>query len=51
MSTTSYLKSQEIERRQEVGEGEQRGIGERMDEIERRLARVEEKVGPLSVAA
>ena len=43
VSTTSYLKSQEVERRQEFDEGEQRRLSERMDEFERRLSDLEEK--------
>jgi len=44
LGTTNALKSQELERRQEFGEGEQRRIRERMDELERRLSKVEEKI-------
>jgi hypothetical protein len=44
LGTTNSLKSQEFERRYEFSEGEQRRLRDRMDEFERRLARVEEKV-------
>jgi uncharacterized protein YdcH (DUF465 family) len=45
LGTTSSLKSQHIERRYEFSEGEQRRLGERMDEFERRLSKVEDKLG------
>ena len=44
LGTTNSLKSQEFERRYEFSEGEQRRLRDRMDEFERRLARVEEKI-------
>ncbi len=44
LGTTNSLKSQEFERRHEFSEGEQRRMSERMDEFERRLTRVEEKI-------
>jgi hypothetical protein len=44
LGTTNALKSQELERRQEFGEGEQRRMRDRMDEFERRLARIEDKL-------
>lgn len=44
LGTTNSLKSQEFERRYEFSEGEQRRLRDRMDEFERRLARVEDKI-------
>jgi hypothetical protein len=44
LGTSNQLKSQEFERRYEFSEGEQRRMTERMDELERRLTKVEEKV-------
>jgi hypothetical protein len=44
LSTTNYLRMREFDQRHEMSEGEQRGIKERMDELERRLAKVEEKI-------
>jgi hypothetical protein len=44
LGTANHLKSQEFERRHEFSEGEQRRIRDRMDEFERRLTRVEDKI-------
>jgi len=44
LGTTNRLKSQEFERRHEFNEGEQRRMSERMDEFERRLTKVEDKL-------
>jgi hypothetical protein len=43
LGTTNSLKSQELERRYEFSEGEQRRLRERMDEFESRLSKVEKK--------
>jgi hypothetical protein len=44
LSTTNYLRMREFDQRHEMSEGGQQRIKERMDEFERRLAKVEEKV-------
>ncbi len=44
LGTTNALKSQELERRQEFGEGEQQRMRDRMDEFEVRLSKVEKKI-------
>jgi uncharacterized coiled-coil protein SlyX len=43
LSTTANLRSQEFDRRYEFSEGEQRSLSERVADLERRLAKVEEK--------
>ena len=42
--TANHLKSQELERRYEFSEGEQRRLSDRMDDFERRLSKVEDKL-------
>jgi hypothetical protein len=44
LGTTNALKLQDLERRYEFSEGGQRRLSERMDEFERRLSRVEDKL-------
>jgi hypothetical protein len=44
LGTANHLKSQEFERRHEFSEGEQQRMRDRMDEFERRLTRVEDKI-------
>jgi hypothetical protein len=44
LGTTNSLKSQDLERRYEFSEGEQRRLSDRMDEFERRLSEVEDKL-------
>jgi hypothetical protein len=44
LGTSNSLKSQDLERRYEFSEGAQQRIRERMEEFERRLAKVEEKL-------
>jgi hypothetical protein len=44
LGTTNSLKSQELERRHEFSEGEQRRMRDRMDEFEIRLSKVEKKI-------
>jgi len=44
LSTTAYLRSQEFDRRYEFSEGEQRSLSERVGELERRLAKVEDDI-------
>jgi uncharacterized coiled-coil protein SlyX len=44
LGTATHLKSQDLERRYEFSDGEQRRMRERMDELESRLARVEKKL-------
>jgi hypothetical protein len=44
LSTTNYLRMREFDQRYEMSEGEQQRIRERMDEFERRLAKVEKKI-------
>jgi chromosome segregation ATPase len=44
LGTATHLKSQELERRYEFGEGEQRRLRERVDDLERRLSEVEDKL-------
>ena len=44
LSTTNYLRLREFDQRHELGEGHQRRMDERMDEIERRLSWVEKKI-------
>jgi hypothetical protein len=44
LGTSNTLKSQDLERRYEFGEGEQRRLRERMDEFEIRLSEIEKKV-------
>jgi hypothetical protein len=42
VATTAYVRSQEIDRRYELSEGEQRSLRDRVDQLERRVAKVEE---------
>jgi len=44
VAQSSYLRAQEFDQRYEFSEGEQRRLSGRMDEFERRLAKVEQKV-------
>src|SRR5262245_5730287 len=44
LGTTNSLKSQDLERRYEFGEGEQRRLSDRMDDFERRLTKVEDQL-------
>jgi len=44
LSTTAYLRSQEFDRRYEFSEGEQRSLSERVGELERRVAKVEDDI-------
>jgi hypothetical protein len=44
LGTTNSLRSQDLERRYEFSEGEQRRLSERMDDFERRLSKVEHKL-------
>ena len=44
LSTSNSLRSQELERRYELGEGQELELRQRMDELERRLTSVEDKI-------
>ena len=44
LGTANHLKSQEFERRHEFSEGEQQHMRDRMDDLERRVTRVEDKI-------
>ena len=44
LATTNALKSQDLERRYEFSEGKQRRLSDRMDDFERRLSKVEDKL-------
>jgi hypothetical protein len=44
LGTANHLKSQEFERRHEFSEGEQRRMRDRMDDFERRLTTLEDKI-------
>jgi hypothetical protein len=44
LGTSNSLKSQDLERRYEFSEGEQRRLSQRMDDFERRLSKVEDKL-------
>jgi chromosome segregation ATPase len=44
LGTSNSLRSQELERRYERSEGEQRRLRERMDEFESRLSKIEKKI-------
>jgi chromosome segregation ATPase len=42
-STTAYLRSQEFDQRHELSEGETRSLRARVDDLERRITKVEEE--------
>jgi hypothetical protein len=44
LNTANHLRMREFEQRHEFSEGEQRRMTERMDDFERRLFRVEDKI-------
>lgn len=43
LGTTAYLRSQEFDQRHELSEGETRSLRARMDDLERRVTKVEEE--------
>lgn len=45
LSTTAYLRSQAFDQRHELGEGETRCLRERVDELDRRITRMEQERG------
>jgi hypothetical protein len=43
VAQSSYLRAQEFDQRYEFGEGEQRQLRQRVDELERRIAKIEDE--------